>query len=268
MSVLFIDKRKEDGEWQKGWHQICAGGEIINPDQLADREQAGGISRSLVLVVVHESAGGEHPTVKRLVEAHEGPCVMKVSANPLDGQTWADGRCHKSAIAFPANLGALTTRFERLVKELGEARGELNKADLRKRAWENWEEAWKEVLPALSVFCEGFLAAHVDELQEWKDAAKVMGLIAGPTDETQADIKPVLKQQKGWLANPASWLSVFGSINELRLNVESELASRGQKLSEQQKLSALLKTIEEGRMLSPAVVGQAYVNIRDLRPNS
>jgi len=142
------------------------------------------------------------------------------------------------------------------------------------------EESTLEVLPALAILCQGFLAVHAVydegtgawEPPETGAALNQMGWAEVMTNSSLlAVLPPDLGNRKSIVAKAKWWLEVFGyngdlesQVNELKQQVNKEWAPDSE-TDEPAKVSHLLDDFQEQgeRSLTPGWVAGAFVEIAE-----
>jgi hypothetical protein len=247
----FVENEAGVKEHQKDWASILHG---ISVADIYD-ERLHSISYSdILLVLIHDSVKSKSPSNYKALEeklrsSNPAPYVMSISAQPTSPQQHIreNGKWNTTGVSFPKCLKHLRVGFEKLVGRLAAITRSSDATDeiqSRVRAWEEWENCSRPALSALSLLCQGYLAAHGGE--------GLNGWTADLGHRVTGDARDVIK--KTW------WIEdIFESVAAMQQTICSELGvQRIQELPD--GVRDLVDWINDNKdnPLEKAVVQQAY----------
>jgi len=274
--ILCIDTRPDD-TWQKRWEQLDVSVTRWSPSQLRKALVSSTALSGYVIVLLHDSvfaawADGE-PHV-HILKGVEPPFVMYVSSAPTSQEIDPQHLTHRTMVPFPnnADLNHLRRPFHKLVKSLRIIRENADSdtsllVKQRQAAWASWEREArpgqsKEVLPALAILCQGYLAVHAP-----RSGTKATGELAAALqhigwDSIAPDAKlPDLSGRNATVEALSWWTAPFTEYPDLCAAASAELGDTQMKPGLEELLSGL--TANSGSVAVETVVA-AYKDLAEV----
>lgn len=292
--VYCIDELNPLNRWQKEWYSLGENIKEVYTRKETENLLAQGASLDgVVLILIHDSAfdpRGHRGFEERIAGLKKQPYLMRVGTDRLNSETRADGRRHSSGIEFPnrSSLSHLKEQLAVLVKNLAKIprnRGADSSAEVQKRfaAWNQWEHSrlGLEILPALAILCQGYLAAHVNpadgilelrrgettarasclkalELMGWKTFVEnsTRGEFNLPAELREQELRKRLQDE----VRETSWWQIFGPDN-LSAKAAQEWGKDWDvsKSASCAAVGELLKFISRKRKIKPDSVAEAFL---------
>lgn len=276
MKIVCVDKKNDDGKWMKDWRGL--GQNDIN---VVGREDFGELTENM-FVFIHLAAmdyDSESPIVnaKQLIDSKEprdGTFFLIVSGGEDGRKPWTsdDGWMHVSTVLFPngdGNLEHLAGRFGTLLEALKTATDSTS----RRLAWENFESHLMKAVPAVSILCQGYLAAWaagsrkeaLPMISELEQALEGMGW------NRVGELGEALRERLGALwpeVQKATWWDLL-TVTEFRDALMEELEEPKSETREGiDKLLRQLEDCKDSAVIQPDIIVSVYNGMRSILERS
>ena len=262
-NIVCIDYPGAEDGWHKCWSTLGTDVAVVSLHEFVESKGIKKVLPRSDLVVVHKSVFPEGVFRSQLKVVTDqvrclgqSLCVLVVSSPGIvPAETAEDGRVHLSSTPFPneVSLAHLRDPLQALVLDLrrigdAAAREGASAAEARRNAWKEFDKQSvavdAEILPALSILCQGYLAVHVDPATmtaEWAGneespvcqmALEKMGwteLLSDDAVRKNEVLSPLLfdKTERHKLHEKVSaqgWWQVFGEGTHLEARLKEEWA--------------------------------------------